>query len=48
LVATLVDEEQMPGHYIAVLEGANLSTGLYFYRLEAGNFEETKKTLIIK
>ncbi len=48
LVATLVDEEQMPGHYIAVLEGADLSTGLYFYRLEAGSFVETKKALHIK
>ncbi len=38
----------MPGIYAAKFDGSNLSSGVYFYTLKAGNFCETKKMLIIK
>ncbi|HRE40581.1 MAG TPA: FG-GAP-like repeat-containing protein [Ignavibacteria bacterium] len=36
------------GAYEVNFNGSNLSSGLYFYTIEAGNFRETKKMLLIK
>ncbi|MDP2038987.1 MAG: glucoamylase family protein, partial [Ignavibacteria bacterium] len=49
-VATLVNENKQPGNYNSQFSILNsqLSTGVYFYRLQAGNFSETKKMLVIK
>ena len=47
-VATLVDEQEVPGNYISLFEANALATGVYFYRLEAGKFSETKKMLLLK
>ena len=47
-VATLVNEVQPAGNYIALFEANTLATGVYFYRLEAGNFREVKKMLLLK
>lgn len=47
-VATLVDEEKQIGSYIIKFDGSSLSSGIYFYRLHAGGFVETKKLIIIK
>ncbi len=47
-VTSLVDKEQSPGFYEAKLDGSNLSSGMYFYRIQAGDFTETKKLLLIK
>lgn len=47
-VATLVQQEQPAGSYIAVFEANSLPTGVYFYRLEAGTFTEVKKMLLLK
>ena len=47
-VATLVNEVQPAGHFVARFEGYSLATGVYFYRLEAGKFSETKKMLLVK
>ncbi len=50
-VAVLVNEYQQPGNYRVVV-GTNitdrLSSGVYFYKLTAGNFTATKKLLLIK
>jgi photosystem II stability/assembly factor-like uncharacterized protein len=47
-VATLVDEEKTAGSYMIDFNGSNLSSGIYFYRLDAGGFSETKKLILIK
>ncbi len=47
-VASLVNEQKEPGYYEAVFDGSNLASGLYFYKIEAGNFVETKKMMLIK
>jgi hypothetical protein len=47
-VATLVNENKTAGNYTMVFNGSNLSSGIYFYRLTAGNFSETKKLMVIK
>ncbi|MBK8552633.1 MAG: T9SS type A sorting domain-containing protein [Ignavibacteria bacterium] len=47
-VASLVNENQNAGSYSVNFNGANLSSGMYFYKLESGEFVETKKMLLIK
>ncbi|MGA9117601.1 MAG: T9SS type A sorting domain-containing protein [Bacteroidota bacterium] len=47
-VATLVNQEQAAGSYIALFESNNLPTGVYFYRLEAGRFSETRKMVLLR
>jgi hypothetical protein len=47
-VATLVNEEKQAGSYEAKFDAAGLSSGMYFYKLQAGSFVETKKMLLLK
>ncbi|MCX6151392.1 MAG: alpha-amylase family glycosyl hydrolase [Ignavibacteriales bacterium] len=47
-VATLVDEFKSPGTYYAQFNGANLSSGIYFYQLKSGKYLETKKLVLLK
>lgn len=47
-VATLVSQDQTKGNYVALFEADRMATGVYFYRLEAGKFTETKKMLLLK
>ena len=53
-VATLVDENLSSGSYEVEFNAKNprnsysLASGLYFYRLQAGNFIETKKMILLK
>jgi hypothetical protein len=47
-VATLVDELQQPGNFVMTFDGTSLSSGIYFYRLQAGNYTDSKKMLLIK
>ena len=53
LVRTLVNEEKENGHYKAVFnakddKGNTLSSGIYFYRLQAGNYVSTRKMLLME
>lgn len=47
-VVSLIDKEMDRGIHRINFDATNLSTGIYFYRLQAGNFIETKKMLLIK
>lgn len=47
-VMTLVNKTMTLGTYSVDFNGAFLSSGVYFYRLESGNFVETKKMMLIK
>jgi hypothetical protein len=47
-VAVLVNEKQEPGTYNVDFSAANLSGGAYFYRLQAGEFVQTKKMIVLK
>lgn len=47
-ITTLVNEEKPAGVYEAVWKPENLPSGTYFYKLEAGNFVETKKMILLK
>jgi|GEM_PF-2943519 len=47
-VATLVNEEQKAGNYEVNFDAKNLSSGIYFYRLQSGSFSQTKKLLLLK
>ena len=47
-VVTLVNEVKEAGTYSAQFDGAKLSSGVYFYTLQAGKFIETKKLLLTK
>lgn len=47
-VATLVNELQLPGNYQIRFDGSNLSSGEYYYRIEANGFLQHKKMLLVK
>jgi hypothetical protein len=47
-IATLVNEVKPAGNYFIDFNGANLSSGAYFYKLESGSFSSVKKLLLIK
>jgi N-acetylneuraminic acid mutarotase len=47
-VMTLVNEMKSAGNYIVDFNGANLSSGIYFYSLKSGDFTSVKKMTLIK
>ncbi len=47
-VAVLVNEPKSPGSYEVKFDGSNLPSGVYFYRLQTGNFMQTKRLLLLK
>ena len=46
--AVLVNEEKAAGEYTVKFDANELSSGVYFYRLQAGNYSSTKKLIFIK
>jgi hypothetical protein len=47
-VANLVNEEKIQGVYSVTFDASHLSSGVYFYKIQSGNFVQTKKMLLIK
>ncbi len=47
-VTTLCNEELNAGNYTRTWNASNYSSGVYFYRLSAGNFSTTKKMMLVK
>lgn len=47
-VATLVNEYKKMGNYAVEFNATNLSSGVYFYRLQTGPYHDTKKLLLLK
>ena len=47
-VKVLVNDIKQPGVYNILFDGSNLSNGVYYYRMQAGNFVETKKMIMMK
>jgi len=52
-IATLVNEDLSPGKYdiefdLGASHRPTITSGIYFYQLRAGNFNQTKKMLIVK
>jgi photosystem II stability/assembly factor-like uncharacterized protein len=47
-VATLVNERKAPGRYMVQFDGSGLASGVYFYRLQAGDFVQTRTLLLLR
>ena len=47
-VASLVNKNQSAGYYTVEFNGANLSSGTYFYAIQAGDFKAVKKMVLLK
>jgi hypothetical protein len=47
-VATLVNEVQGPGTYTVSWDATGFTSGVYFYRLTAGSYVETRKLVVAK
>lgn len=47
-IETLVNEKQTTGIYEVSFNGGNMTSGIYFYKLSADGFSETKKMMLLK
>jgi hypothetical protein len=45
---TLIDSRMSAGEHSRVFEASKLSSGVYFYRLDAGSFQSMKKMMLLK
>jgi len=47
-VTTLVSENKQPGEYEVMWNAHEISSGVYYYRLQAGTFTDVKKMILLK
>ena len=47
-ITTLVNETQEAGYQEVKFDGTNLASGVYFYRIQAGSFVQTKKFVLLR
>jgi aminopeptidase N len=47
-IAVLVNEERSAGKYEITFDASGLSSGIYYYKLKSGDFESTKKMILLR
>lgn len=47
-LVAIIDETLSPGYYSVPFNAARFASGVYLYRMQAGDFVETKKMVILK
>ena len=47
-VSTLVNQQQIAGHYTVNFDASRLASGVYFYRIQSGSFVSVKKMVLLK
>ena len=47
-ISTILDKPMIAGHHEVEFNAKNLSSGIYFYRIEAGEFQDVKKMVVLK
>ncbi|MBK9227171.1 MAG: T9SS type A sorting domain-containing protein [Ignavibacteria bacterium] len=47
-VVTLVNENKEAGRYLVSFNAANFSSGIYFYTIQAGEYEHTRRMTMLK
>ena len=47
-VATLLNTRKPAGYYMVDFDGSELASGIYVYRIEAGEFQDVKKMVLIR
>lgn len=47
-IATIVNEERAAGDYTVEFNAGKLSSGIYFYQLEAGGFKQTRRMILMR
>ena len=47
-IATLVNRPMEAGYHTATFDGSKVASGIYLYRLQAGDFVESKKMMLVK
>jgi len=47
-IAVLVNESLEPGSFEVTFDGSNFSSGIYFYKIQANNFSETRRMILLK
>jgi hypothetical protein len=47
-ISTLVNQQMQPGGYSIDWDASNYPSGAYFYKIESGNYSESKRMVLIK
>jgi hypothetical protein len=47
-VARIVNEERQPGEYTERWDASGMPSGVYYYRLRAGAYSETRRMLLVR
>jgi len=47
-IRTVVNSRLEAGDYTWAFDGSNLASGIYYYRIEAGEFQDVRKMVLIK
>ncbi len=48
LVRTLMNKVEQPGSYSVTFSASGLASGVYFYRLRAGSYSQTRKLMVLR
>jgi hypothetical protein len=48
IIATLVNQQQGPGMHQVTWDASTVPGGIYFYRIQVGEYIDTKKMILLK